>query len=178
MALINFSNSEDKGYSPLPEGSYDLEILSVEQKVSQAGNPQLEINTEVAGGEHEGRKVRLWYSLTPQSAWKLKKLVVATHTPHEVVGSDRDGQISFDTDDLIGGIFVATAVPGINPKSGKAKVDFNDERPSKLMAIEPPAMPAQVQAAAPPVVQVASQSPAQQTLTVAPEASFRRRSRA
>ena len=121
MALINFSNSEDKGYSPLPEGSYDLEILQVEQKVSQAGNPQLELSTEVAAGEHEGRKVKLWYSLTPQSAWKLKKLVVATHTPHEVVGSDRDGQISFDTDDLVGGIFTATAVPGINPKSGKGQ---------------------------------------------------------
>lgn len=176
MALINFSNSEDKGYSPLPEGSYDLEILQVEQKVSQAGNPQLELSTEVAAGEHEGRKVKLWYSLTPQSAWKLKKLVVATHTPHEVVGglTEKDGQISFDTDDLVGGIFTATAVPGINPKSGKSKVDFNDERPSKLMAVEPPAIPAQVLAAAPPVVQ----APVQQTLAVAPEASFRRRSRA
>ena len=60
MALINFSNSEDKGYSPLPEGSYDLEILSVEQKVSQAGNPQLEINTEVAGGEHEVSRACLY----------------------------------------------------------------------------------------------------------------------
>jgi hypothetical protein len=181
MAVIQFDNAPDKGFTPPPEGVYDLEILNCEQKTSQAGNPQLELQTEVASGELEGRKIRLWYSLTPQSAWKLKKLLIATHTPHEILGDEKTGTVSFDSDDLIGAIFTVDCVAG--EYQGKAKADYNNERPSKLMEGPPaaapavatpaPAAPVQQTLAAPPAA-----APAAPAAAAAPEAGFRRRSRA
>jgi len=178
MAQINFSNSADNSFSPLPEGTADFEILKVEQGVSKKGNPQLVIDTEICSGDSEGKKTKMWYSLTPQSTWKLKKLLLATHTPFETAGEQgKGGTIQFDTDDLVGAIFTCDIEISINPENNKPKNDFNNERVSAMMA--PPAqatMPSAVAAAPPPVTTSAVAAPP--AVGAAPAPSFQRRSRA
>ena len=111
MAILEFDNSEDKGtFTPLPEGTYDLQIMVVEQGTSQKGNPQLKISCEVASGEKEGRKVTLWYSLVKNSAWKLKRLLVATGAPFE---ENDAGKLRFDTDDLVERFYTVDASVGV-----------------------------------------------------------------
>jgi hypothetical protein len=175
MAILEFDNSEDKGgaFTPLPEGTYDLQIMAVEQGTSQKGNPQLKISCEVASGEKEGRKVTLWYSLVKNSAWKLKRLLVATGAPFEE--SDA-GKLRFDTDDLIERFFVVDASIGTNPVSGKLKNDFDAERPSAMGVAAAPA-PAPQPVAAPAPAPVYQQPAAQVAAQPAP-GEFRRRSRA
>jgi hypothetical protein len=172
MAILEFDNSEDKGtFTPLPEGTYDLQIMAVEQGTSQKGNPQLKISCEVASGEKEGRKVTLWYSLVKQSAWKLKRLLVATGAPYE---ESDGGKLRFDTDDLVERFFTVDASISTNPVSNKLKNDFDAERPS-VLGTEPPA-PVQ---AAPRAPAASTAVPQQQIVnSTAPAAGeFRRRSR-
>ena len=172
MAILEFDNSEDKGtFTPLPEGTYDLQIMAVEQGTSQKGNPQLKISCEVASGEKEGRKVTMWYSLVKQSAWKLKRLLVATGAPYEEGDS---GKLRFDTDDLVERFFTVDASISTNPVSNKLKNDFDAERPS-VLGTEPPA-PVQ---AAPRAPAASTAVPQQQIVnSTAPAAGeFRRRSR-
>jgi hypothetical protein len=175
MAILEFDNSEDKGtFTPLPEGTYDLQIMVVEQGTSQKGNPQLKISCEVASGEKEGRKVTLWYSLVKNSAWKLKRLLVATGAPFE---ENDAGKLRFDTDDLVERFFTVDASVGVNPVSGKPKNDFDAERPSAMGAAPVPAV-APAPAAIP--VQPSTVSAAAQAIVGSSPApgEFRRRSRA
>ena len=169
MAILEFDNSEDKGgaFTPLPEGTYDLQIMAVEQGTSQKGKPQLKISCEVASGEKEGRKVTLWYSLVKNSAWKLKRLLVATGAPFEE--SDA-GKLRFDTDDLIERFFTVDASIGTNPVSGKLKNDFDAERPSQMGVAAAPAPAARTAPQPAPVMASTASQPA--------PGEFRRRSRA
>ena len=175
MAILEFDNSEDKGtFTPLPEGTYDLQIMAVEQGTSQKGNPQLKISCEVASGEKEGRKVTMWYSLVKQSAWKLKRLLVATGAPYE---ESDGGKLRFDTDDLVERFFTVDASISTNPVSNKLKNDFDAERPS-VLGVEAAAAPVQAAPRAPAATATVPQIAQQIVNSTAPAAGeFRRRSR-
>lgn len=98
MAQIDFpSDGQDvSSWQPLPEGQYDVKLLSYETTVSSKGNQQIKVVGEVADGESSGKRCTIWYSLLVQSTWKLKKLLTVLDIPYE--GTTK---VSFEGDDLI-----------------------------------------------------------------------------
>jgi hypothetical protein len=100
---IRYNQSENT-FTPHPDGTYDLEIESAEQTTSKNGNEQLKVLFLILGGERDGKKLTQWYSLTPQSAWKIDALTEATGCPREQVGEDEKGKpiFSFEESELVG----------------------------------------------------------------------------
>jgi hypothetical protein len=137
MALIIYSRGSDNGggggWQPLPEGTYDLRINSVEQKTSSKGNPQIQLVCEVMDGPYAGKRATVWYSLVPSSTWKVERLITALGIIRQPTGEfDAAGteNLAFDPDHLIG------RVVRYNVKQreyqGKVNNDFADESRSPL----------------------------------------------
>lgn len=176
MALISYTKGSDNGgggWQPLPEGTYDLSIRSAEAKTSKAGNPQIQLTCEVADGEYAGKRATVWYSLLPNSTWKLDRLIDALGIGRQPTGEfDAAGKeiLAFDVDHLVG------RVVRYNVKQreyqGKVNNDFADEARSPLDEAAPVATTTAlrpVQAA--PVTQAAPVEPQQLNL---PETARRR----
>ena len=92
---VDFTDVEDK-FQELEPGTYEATVSKIEEKTSQAGNPYLNWEFTV-----EGTNQHAWYitSLTPQSLWNLKNLLV------EAFGYDKDsltGSIDIEPADFIG----------------------------------------------------------------------------
>lgn len=122
-------NPENRGeWKPLPEGTYDFQILEVEEKTSSKGNPQLYISTEVVGGEFSGKKAGMYFAATENATWRIVQLLDATGVTYDLQGTDLD----FDENDLIGAYFQANA--GIREYNGKKNNDFSKFEPSALSA--------------------------------------------
>ena len=107
MAIIEFASTGEGQYKPLPDGSYDIQITNAEQTTSKKGNDQLKVSAVVSGGSYDGKKVTLFYSMLPQSGFKLEKLLDAAGVDYEVFDIDTtDGApgkgFRLDTDNLIG----------------------------------------------------------------------------
>ena len=105
MTMIEYSKGE--GFTPLPEGTYDCRIDEVESTTSSKGNPQLQVSLTVVDGPYADRKPKTWYSLLPQSVWRVGQLTDALDIEqHETGQQDADGNpiMSFDTDELLGRI--------------------------------------------------------------------------
>jgi hypothetical protein len=79
---------------PLPEGTYEVVVGGVNHKVSQAGNPMLEIRLDVVDDSiYSGRSVFDNIVLVPQAAWKLVSFLRA-------IGANPSRQL--DTSDWLG----------------------------------------------------------------------------
>jgi len=140
MGQINYSKGDEGGgFKALPEGGYDFKINSVAQTMSRKNKPQLELSCEiVAGGGKEGRKQKLWYSLTANSYWKLKLLLEALEIERIDTGAfDDDGLpiMGFDSDDLEGRVLYLNATT--YDYEGKERNDFTDEAMSEYDAVGP-----------------------------------------
>lgn len=104
MARISYTKGEGSQFQPYPEGTYDIQIGSAEQGTSKSGNPQLTVKGEIVDGEYAGKKVTIWYSLLPQSTWKLDALFDALGIqPQETGELDENGKpiMACDTDELL-----------------------------------------------------------------------------
>lgn len=100
MIKLDFSNVTGGNFEPLPAGDYKLEIEKVEERVSKAGNPMLNMTFNVIDHEkYEGRKVFDLYVLTEKALWKLKDLFIA-------IGKGVDGVVEFDPQELVGEVFI------------------------------------------------------------------------
>ncbi len=154
MPTIEFKKGENN-FNPVPEGTYDFEILEASPGTSSGGHMQIELNTQIVGGAEDGRKVRMWYVITEKSGWKIDKLLQA-------IGLDsaptEGGNFAFDTDQMLGAVFTADASIAKTP-DGRDKNEFKNERPSKLAA-QPPAQDAAAPAAAPTAAQLAASTAA------------------
>lgn len=141
MAMINYTKgNEGGGWVPLPEGTYDVKILEVKQGTSKSGNPQLSVKGEVMDGPHAGKTVTIWYSLTPQSTWKLDALLDALQIPRVETGEyHADGQpiMGFDDDALLNRCVRYDVKQ--REYQGKVNNDFAKERPSPFDASAEPA---------------------------------------
>lgn len=128
---IKFNAKQGGGYVPLPEGTYDLELLDVEQTTSKNDNPQLKVSATVADGPSAGKKVTIWYSLVPQAGWKLRNLLDALLVEYDAE-EDEDGgdAIEFDPEDLVGR--VASFSVTQREYNGRVNNDFGDAEVSKL----------------------------------------------
>lgn len=73
---IDFSGVESGGRS-VPEGTYLVEVVSVEEKESSEGNAYLAWKWKVAEGEYKGTTLYDNTSLKPTALWRLKGLLVA-----------------------------------------------------------------------------------------------------
>lgn len=145
MARIEFQSSasnEEVTYAPLPQGTYDLVVNDVTQGTSSKGNAQLQVRCEIAAGEYSGKKITLWLSLLDSATWRLSAFVKATGVEYE---DGPGGQISFDTDDVVGAYFSASTK--IREYNGREKNEWENFAPSKLS--QPKAAPAKAAPAAP-----------------------------
>ena len=155
MARVRFEATSSEGggsYTPLPQGTYDVQFSKIEETRSKNGNAQLQVTGRVAGGPHDNKVVMMWYSMTPKSGWKLENLLDATNVDFTAEDAEGGGSIiDFETDDLIG------AYCRFNVRQrewdGKMRNDFNDEAVSPLSAQQDASLaqaaPAPAQAAAP-----------------------------
>lgn len=134
MPVVEFKAKEGKGWQPLPQGSYVLQITSVDpSKVSKANNPQMMVEAQVADGEHVGKKCTLWYPLDGAAAWRTRNLLEGTGIDFEELDSgevDEEGKkicgYSFDTDDLPGATFLCDVTQ--RTYEGKVNNDYANER--------------------------------------------------
>lgn len=148
MVQINFNAGENTGqgtWTPLPEGDYEVEIEDVEVTTSGSGNPQLQLSYKLMDGPREGGTAKDWYSLLPQSGWRLRGLLDALGIEYTAGGKDGDGRdaISFEGDDLIGRrvlYFVAQ-----REYNGKVNNDFKNPRDPDAGGDQAQAQPAQQQ---------------------------------
>jgi len=143
MAMITYTKGSDNGggggWQPLPEGVYDLLIKSAEQKTSSKGNQQIQVVCEVMDGEYAGKRATVWYSLLPNSTWKLDRLIDTLgikRQPTGEFGPDGKEILAFDPDDLIERVVRYTVKQ--REYQGKVNNDFADERKSPL---DEPAQP-------------------------------------
>lgn len=145
MGRIKIQASQSRmEWVPLPRGTYDLQVDSVEEKPSQSGNaPQLVFKMSVIDGPSAGKKATHFQSLSEKSGGFIRELVEAAGIEHEAVESDtineEDGKpfliIDFESDDFIGRTFRADAI--ISEYNGKESNKFNRFR--SLEADEAPA---------------------------------------
>jgi 2-methylaconitate cis-trans-isomerase PrpF len=84
---------------PLPVGSYTARIESVEEGLSKANQPKLEVIYELTHQGFEGRKGYQSLSLQKQALFSLKRLLLAIGTWDE---EDLSGPFEIDTADLVG----------------------------------------------------------------------------
>lgn len=157
MARISFNKPDENSWTPLPDGSYDLQIDEIEERTSSNNNPQLMVKCHVASGQYDTKKATIFYTLTPKATWRFKKLCDAVGVQCD---EGADG-LEVETDSLLGCYFVADVKS--REYDGKTNNDFSNERPSALSAVAeaPPApAPAQTLAAPTPAPVAAKPAPA------------------
>lgn len=136
MPKLKFKGKQSQEWKPLPDGTYDLMIDSIEQTTSQKGNAQLKVSAHVEGGSHDEKKVTLWFSLVPQAMWKMLDILDATgvdYTADEIDEVDPETgkpliELEFDSDDLPGAMFTVDAKQSTDNK-GRPNNNFSNERP-------------------------------------------------
>lgn len=124
MPVIKYSGTEGAAYSPLPKGTYELNIDDVKLvQAKSSGNQQLELTATVLGSnehgtQYDGRTVKDWLVITEAAGFKIGQLLNAT-IPGQFTQVEtgralepKDGaankkaqplyEYEFDTDDLIG----------------------------------------------------------------------------
>lgn len=71
----------NSGFSEIPEGRYNLEVVAADVKQSAAGNDMINLKMKIAEGDHKGRYI--WDNLTfiENSLWKLKSFLEAANSP-------------------------------------------------------------------------------------------------
>lgn len=75
---VDFSGIDSGGGGRLiPEGEINLEVVSIEEKLSKDDNPYLAWKWKVADGPYKGSTVYDNTSLQPQALWRLKGLLEA-----------------------------------------------------------------------------------------------------
>jgi len=96
---VDFTNVGDGSFAPLPEGKYEATVFEVEQRVSQnSGQPYLNWQFKIMGGEYDGRRAFYMTSLQPQALWKLKQTLSRLgYTKEEL-----EGAFELDLTDLPG----------------------------------------------------------------------------
>jgi hypothetical protein len=107
MPAIDFS--EVQGLDPIPDGTYDAEIVFADEGESQSGHPKIDLRWKVLAGEHEGRQVFDTMSFHPKALWRTKDTLMALDFPEDFSG-DITGE------ELLGR--VATITVKIEPSSG------------------------------------------------------------
>ena len=134
MPRIAFEAGENKGWQPLPKGTYDFRIDEVTETLSkQKETPTVMVKTHVEGGPHDQKEATIFYPLAPGAGFRLKNLLDAAGVDYEEVAStnvDKDGKpltgYNFDSDNLIDCVVRVDVTVG--EWNGKPKNEFSNER--------------------------------------------------
>ena len=126
MALLNvpgLAESDGIVFKAIPTGEYPVRISGIKEKqTKEKGAPMLEFVLKISEGEHADFELKTWILLptpdmtkteTDRCVAKLKRLIVACNL------NTTDN--SFDTQDLMGGEFLAVVVE--ERKDGKDPVN-------------------------------------------------------
>jgi hypothetical protein len=99
MALrIDFTNTGDS-FEPLAKGVYNATIFNAEvREAKDSGQPYINWDFVIQGGDADGRHAWYMTSLQPQSLWKLKQNLVKIGVPAESLA----GTFDLDLEALFG----------------------------------------------------------------------------
>lgn len=78
--------SEVSTSSAIPEGTYKVRCIEVEQSVSQSGNPMFIWTFTIIEGEYQGKDYKVYTVTTPSALWKVAEVVTA-------LGVGQSGQV-------------------------------------------------------------------------------------
>jgi hypothetical protein len=130
MAQIRFTMSNSEDWSPLPNGTYEIEIESVDDtQVSSNGHPQVVLRGSVVTGPYAGRSVSVWYTLTPKASRRFYELCEKLGLPRRREGVDAEGNaiiVGPDPGEFIGKRVVFDVTTRIH--EGKEWNNFNNPR--------------------------------------------------
>jgi hypothetical protein len=141
MPRIKIKATQGETWTPLPRGTYEVQIDAVDQnKVSKQDNPQMMVSAHVLSGPHADKKLTLWYVLIPKSGFRTKQLLEACGIDHDVVELEEKDEktgkptleIEFDPDDLVGCCLKIDATE--RDYEGKPGNQFSNEQPLKPRA--------------------------------------------
>ena len=92
---VDLTDVESSGL--MPDGTYRVKCVNVEQSVSKGGNPMFVWDFEVVGGTaYDGRILKVFTAITPAATWKVAETVVA-------LGIGQTGSVvKFKRSDVIG----------------------------------------------------------------------------
>lgn len=92
---VDLTDVESSGL--MPDGTYRVKCVNVEQSVSKGGNPMFVWDFEVVGGtDYDGRILKVFTAITPAAMWKVAETVVA-------LGIGQTGSVvKFKRSDVIG----------------------------------------------------------------------------
>lgn len=126
VVSVDFTDVEAGGGGGrlLPEGPVLLELVDIEEKESDAGNPYLAAEFQVPEGE-EFAKTKAYdnFSLQPQALWKLRGFLEAAGVETE------DGPMDLDLDGILGSVVMADIIH--EDYKGKPKHRVNGYSPSE-----------------------------------------------
>lgn len=94
----------------IPDGTYKVRCIDVEQSVSKGGNPMFVWTFEICEGEKAGFQSKVFTAITPSAMWKVAETVIA-------LGVGQEGEVvKFKRTDVInkecGAIFETTEYNG------------------------------------------------------------------
>lgn len=156
----------------LPEGSYELSIIKVDEQVSKNNNQMLALDFSVMSGDYTSKTFRDWFVVTDKTFWKLAQLLEAADPDcnvHEIIPkneTDADGNEIFtlelaDPTALVGCCLIADCGPG-EDNQGRPRTVMGNLYPLEEKAgAEAPTNGAQKVEAAPPPQQEAAPPPQQ-----------------
>ena len=93
--MITFDLTKTKSFEAIPEGTYDAEVVTCEERETDEGNPYVFWEFSLKG-EYEDRKVWLNTSLLPQSLWNLTRVLEALG-----LRVDHDGENEFEPEEMV-----------------------------------------------------------------------------
>ena len=121
---VDFTNV-GSGFEPIPDGEYEATVYSCEVKTGQtSGQPYLNWQFKLQGGEFDGRRVFYTTSLQPQSLWNLKKLLIALGYNAE------DLKGSFDLEPIM------SEVPGMECVVVIGHEEYNGETRDRVLDVK------------------------------------------
>ena len=118
----------NKGFTPLPEGTMNFKIIEEEDCTSKKGNPQHKVRFEVMDGPHAGRQLNVWFSFMPNAIWAWESLVEATGAvPTDTGEIDETGEAIMELPD--------NALLDCYVTADVSQEEYNDKTNNKLNKI-------------------------------------------
>ena len=97
MTKIEFDGQNEQpagGFTVYPAGTYVMEMLDWERKVSSKGNPQIMVKLAIKENEeYNGKPYTEWISLTEAALWRVKAFLWALGAQIPKVALDTNGEL-------------------------------------------------------------------------------------
>lgn len=116
------------GSGPIPEGQYNLRIISATEKESKNGDPMVVVDYEVYDGEHCGRHVKFHYVVFFKNASSpLQRGAGISKHYLKCLGLPYENSVKVDASQWVGRIVKAKVVHEKSDAGTFAKVKFVDK---------------------------------------------------